>query len=148
MRTNQNTRTLWNVESAYTATEESEAIIVYLWTSAGVGWRAAYPQLTVQRVQLYNDPDATPALPAIFSIVAEFNSSAVTAPRRTPITFYDQSFNDTPTSWSWTFGDGGTSTAQNPVYAYAASGTYTVSLTATGPSGSDIETKTSYITVT
>jgi PKD repeat protein len=36
-----------------------------------------------------------------------------------------------PTSWSWTFGDGGTSTLQNPVHPFAAAGTYTVTLTVT-----------------
>jgi subtilisin len=34
-------------------------------------------------------------------------------------------------SRSWLFGDGGTSTAQNPSHTYAAGGTYTVSLTVT-----------------
>ena len=33
-----------------------------------------------------------------------------------------------PTSWLWNFGDGGTSTVQNPVYAYQAPGTYFVTL--------------------
>ena len=35
------------------------------------------------------------------------------------------------TSWAWDFGDGSTSTEQNPVYEFAASGTYSVSLTVT-----------------
>lgn len=50
----------------------------------------------------------------------------------------------------WSFGDGGTSTARNPSYTYAAAGTYTVSLTVydTARSLSDVETKTGYITVT
>jgi PKD repeat protein len=39
-------------------------------------------------------------------------------------------------SSSWTFGDGGTSTAQNPSHTYAAGGTYTVNLTVTDNSGS------------
>lgn len=51
------------------------------------------------------------------------------------------------TSWDWDFGDGGTSTLQNPVHDYLSAGSYTVSLTVTGPSGSDTETKTGYITV-
>jgi PKD repeat protein len=32
-------------------------------------------------------------------------------------------------TWAWTFGDGGTSTLQNPMHAYDAPGTYTVTLT-------------------
>jgi PKD repeat protein len=50
-------------------------------------------------------------------------------------------FNDTSTGeitgWSWTFGDGGTSTAQDPSHNYTAAGVYTVELTVTGPGGSD-----------
>lgn len=40
------------------------------------------------------------------------------------------------TSWLWTFGDGNTSTLQNPSNTYTIDGTYIVSLTATGPEGS------------
>lgn len=35
----------------------------------------------------------------------------------------------TPTSWNWTFGDGGTSTVQSPVYTYTSAGNFTVGLT-------------------
>ncbi len=38
-------------------------------------------------------------------------------------------------SYAWTFGDGGTSTAQNPSYTYGAAGTYTVTLTVTDNQG-------------
>lgn len=41
------------------------------------------------------------------------------------------------TSWLWDFGDGGTSTEQNPSHTYIYPGDYTVSLTATSPGGSD-----------
>jgi len=51
------------------------------------------------------------------------------------------------TSYSWQFGDGGMSSAENPVYPYEEPGTYTVTLTVTGPGGSDTETKTNYISV-
>ena len=39
------------------------------------------------------------------------------------------------TSWKWTFGDGGTSTVQNPVHTYPAAGTYTASLIVTDAQG-------------
>src|SRR5206468_718491 len=38
-------------------------------------------------------------------------------------------------SWSWTFGDGATSTAQNPPHTYAAGGTYSVGLAVTDNQG-------------
>ncbi|MCK5855945.1 MAG: PKD domain-containing protein [Bacteroidales bacterium] len=44
------------------------------------------------------------------------------------INFVDYSLG-TPTSWAWNFGDGNTSTLQNPIHAYASNGTYTVTLT-------------------
>jgi PKD repeat protein len=50
--------------------------------------------------------------------------------------FTDASTND-PTSWLWDFGDGNTSTMQNPSHTFAATGSYTVCLTATNSAGSD-----------
>ncbi len=65
-------------------------------------------------------------------------SFIATNPIDTATYFY--SFQDTssggPTSWSWTFGDGGTSNVQNPYYSYANSGSYTVTLTASNCGGS------------
>jgi PKD repeat protein len=51
------------------------------------------------------------------------------------------------TNWAWTFGDGGSSVARDPQHLYAATGAYTVALTATGPGGSHTETKAAYIAV-
>lgn len=47
------------------------------------------------------------------------------------VTFTDQSIDSDGTigSWAWDFGDGGTSTLQNPVHAFAAAGMYTVTET-------------------
>lgn len=47
------------------------------------------------------------------------------------VTFTDQSLDPAGViaTWKWDFGDGGTSTAQNPVHTYSAVGTYTVSET-------------------
>ncbi len=62
------------------------------------------------------------------------------------VEFKDESTN-VPTSWSWDFGDGNTSSAQNPRHTYSSSGTYTVELTSTNLYGSDKETKTSFVEV-
>lgn len=65
------------------------------------------------------------------------------------VNFTDQSTGDI-TTWSWDFDNNGTedSAEQNPSYVYNTAGTYTVSLTVTGPGGSDTETKPDYIQVT
>jgi len=58
------------------------------------------------------------------------------------VNFTDNS-TGSPTSWSWDFGDLlGTSAIENPTYNYAASGTYTVTLTTTNPYGSDTYAQT------
>ncbi len=78
--------------------------------------------------------------------VAAFTGTPTTGSAPLTVVFTDQSTNS-PTSWSWTFGDGGTSTVKNPSHVYSSVGTYTVTLTATNGCGSDAETKTGYITV-
>jgi len=60
--------------------------------------------------------------------------------------FHDLS-NNSPTSWSWLFGDGGTSSLQHPGHQYVFPGAYTVKLTATGSNTGNI-TKVDYITIT
>jgi len=80
--------------------------------------------------------------------VVEADFTADLTSGRAPLTvkFKDQSTGDL-TSWSWDFGDGSTSTEQKPAHTYADPGIYTVSLTVTGPEGSDTETKNNYISV-
>jgi len=51
-----------------------------------------------------------------------------------PVQFTDATiFNGNPNGrkWNWTFGDGGTSTIQNPTHTYATEGYYYVTLMAT-----------------
>ncbi|WP_094226822.1 S-layer protein domain-containing protein [Methanolobus psychrotolerans] len=75
--------------------------------------------------------------------VASFTTNATGNEGPVPliVQFNDTSTNS-PTSWSWTFGDGGTSTSQNPVHTYNSIGTYNVTLTATNADGADTESKT------
>lgn len=53
-------------------------------------------------------------------------------------------------SWAWDFGDGGTSTLQNPTHQYASAGTYTVGLTVIDNAGTpQTSTQTTHtITIT
>ncbi len=51
------------------------------------------------------------------------------------------------TNFLWTFGDGQSSFTPNPLHSYAATGTYSVALIATGPGGSHTNAKAAYITV-
>jgi PKD repeat protein len=78
--------------------------------------------------------------------VAGFTGTLASGKSPLTVAFTDASSN-TPTSWYWTFGDGYTSTLQNPSHTYSAKGTYTVSLRATNAGGSDTLTRNRYIKV-
>jgi PKD repeat protein len=83
---------------------------------------------------------AAPAAP-----VAAFNSAPNSGNAPLSVAFTDAS-TGTVTSWAWSFGDGATSTLQSPTHVYTA-GTYTVSLSVTGPGGSSSLTKPGLIVV-
>jgi S-layer protein (TIGR01567 family) len=62
------------------------------------------------------------------------------------VSFQNQSQN--ATSWSWDFGDGNTSSKENPTHEYSKAGNYTVNLTVTDSDGTTNTTsKENYITV-
>ena len=73
--------------------------------------------------------------------VAAFTTNATTTCTGC-VQFTDASQN-APTSWLWTFGDGTTSTAQNPNHCYTTAGTYAVTLKATNAAGSTTSAATS-----
>ena len=66
------------------------------------------------------------------------------------VSFLTVTFNDSstggPTEWEWTFGDGSSSTEQNPVHAYAEAGTYVITLTVRNSLGES--TRSRSVTVT
>ncbi|MCB0775492.1 MAG: PKD domain-containing protein, partial [Chitinophagaceae bacterium] len=78
--------------------------------------------------------------------VANFSGTPQSGCSPLVVNFQDLSSNN-PTSWLWNFGNGNTSTLQNPTATYFNPGTYTVSLTATNAIGSNTSTRTQYITV-
>jgi PKD repeat protein len=62
------------------------------------------------------------------------------------VQFTDES-DGNPDSWSWDFGDGNTSSEENPSHTYTSEGLYTVELTVSNECGEDTETKTSFMDV-
>jgi PKD repeat protein len=77
---------------------------------------------------------------------ASFTASPTSGAAPLVVSFTDTS-TGAPDSWSWAFGDGTTSTLQNPTHTYAVPGIYTVALTVSNEAGSDTETRVGYITV-
>jgi len=77
--------------------------------------------------------------------VANFAANVTEGAAPLAVKFTDQSIGD-PTSWNWSFGDGGTSTEQNPSHLYSSAGVYTVTLNVSNAYGSNSMTKSDYIT--
>jgi len=78
--------------------------------------------------------------------VADFTGAPLSGDAPLTVNFSNSSTGSI-TSYSWSFGDGGTSAAENPSYEYDADGLYNVSLTVVGPGGSNTKTRTGYIAV-
>jgi PKD repeat protein len=94
----------------------------------------------------WQDGATAPVAPGGSPTYADFTATPLTGTAPLTVQFTDLS--STPRgAWLWDFGDGGTSTAQNPTHVYNTPGVYTVTLTATGPDGSDSKTFTDIITV-
>ncbi len=94
------------------------------------------------RVQVTDTtPTPTPSPPQ-----ADFTASPRSGIAPLTVHFTDLSTGQIDT-WLWEFGDGLTSTLQNPTHTYALTGTFTVSLTVTGPGGSDTAVRADYIRV-
>lgn len=81
--------------------------------------------------------------------IVDFEADDPTIPPGTAVDFYDLSMGN-PTEWEWTFngGEPSSSDVQNPQnIIFNNYGSYTVTLTASNPHGSDTETKNAYIKV-
>ncbi len=91
----------------------------------------------------------TLTMPALISTgpdpQANFSANPQTVCFGEPVMFTDLS--DTATAWGWDFGDGGTSTAQNPIYTYTSIGCFTVTLVAGINGCIDSESKNNFICV-
>jgi len=81
--------------------------------------------------------------------VADFAASPTGGEAPLEVSFIDQSsgYPDAPTGWLWDFGDGNTSTEQNPTHTYTQNGVYTVTLEVESISGSDTLVVSNFIIV-
>jgi PKD repeat protein len=102
--------------------------------------QGAYTNIAVQGLVTveYGGP---PPLDANFSAAPTSGAVPLT------VNFTDKSTGKVD-SWNWSFGDRLNSNEQNPSHTYTDPGSYTVTLTVTGPEGSETETKSNYIKVT
>ncbi len=133
--------------------------------SWGTGWgengffRIAYSQVTNQcpvdfayeALAYTSSATANAPLPlADFYIQSPNTGSSITTEGASPFTvaFHDTSVSKTPViSWAYNFGDGGTSTQQNPTHVFSTPGIYTVNLEAGNQVGMDTTTYTDIIAV-
>ena len=77
------------------------------------------------------------AVDAAGELKCEFTASNRLASDRTVVSFYDQSSGPVA-SRQWQFGDGTTSTEQDPIHVYSLPGTYNVTLTVYDQNGTDM----------
>ncbi|MBN2285937.1 MAG: T9SS type A sorting domain-containing protein [Tissierellales bacterium] len=104
---------------------------------------------------LSNDPDENPfdvllsgngtSDPDILPISA-FSADTTSGIRPLTVHFADSS-SGVINTWQWDFGDNQGSAEQNPAHTYNRADTFTVSLTVTGPGGSDTSVRENYIYV-
>ena len=86
----------------------------------------------------YDNPGDIPVLPGpkpVASFTAELNGFTLTCTNTTT----------NSSSFVWDFGDGNTSTAQNPTHTYAGAGLYTVTLNAFNPNGENSASKNFWV---
>lgn len=121
---------LWDFGDGNTSTDPSP---LHVYQDAGV----YHPTLTIT-----DDGGCTSFLPYPDSVnyipypQPAFTVNTTIGCMGQPFTFTNNS-NGNAVSFLWNFGDGGTSTEENPIYSYQAEGTYSVTLTAFNPNQCD-----------
>ncbi len=78
--------------------------------------------------------------------VADFTASPLSGQAPLQVAFSDLSTGEL-TIWLWDFGDGASSTQSDPVHTFQGEGTYSVTLTVSGPEGSATLTREDYVRV-
>ena len=109
-------------------------------------WATDNQNINLDQAPNCDRPMQTSCLSVCVPPVAAFNATPTSGCAPLTVNFTDQSTGNI-TSWSWTFGDGGTSTLQNPSHQYTSAGSYNVTLNVTTACSSSNITRTDYITV-
>ena len=122
-----------NPEHIFTATANTTYTVI-LTVSNDAGSSSKSSDITVNVISPVQPP------------VAGFTANQTSGGAPLTVRFYDASTN-VPDTWNWTFGDGGSSAEQNPLYMYTNPGTYTVNLTVSNAGGQDTLSRTGYIVV-
>jgi PKD repeat protein len=121
-----------------------ECLIWEVFANRGFGYSATQGS-SASRTDQTEAFDVSPVcLVAAAPPLANFAPSSINSCVST-ISFIDSS-SSTPQQWLWDFGDGATSTQQNPSHSYISDGVYVVSLVVSNSMGSD--TMTQQITIT
>lgn len=116
-----------NPSHAYTS-EGTYSVKLTAYNSCGTD-----EEIKEEYIKIYSEP------------TANFTSDIVEGCQALTVIFVNLS--NGSSRWSWDFGDGATSSEQNPSHTYNAAGVYTVALTSYNSCGDDTETKTDYIIV-
>ena len=117
----------WNFGDGNTSTSQNPTN-----TYAGYGNFNAYAVLTSST----NCIDTVKAIAVVNPIpVANYTNTTECYGHATSFTDKSTVASGTIKSWNWAFGDGGTSTLQNPFHTYAGCGTFNVMLTVTSSAG-------------
>jgi PKD repeat protein len=116
---------LWDFNGVATSTVQNPS---YTFGSAGT------KTVTVEATGAGGSDIETIIVTVYNPISADFTASQPDGPG-TAVVFNATATGPPVASWSWTFGDGGTSTAQNPSHTYAGPGVQNVTLTVTDGAG-------------
>jgi PKD repeat protein len=82
------------------------------------------------------------------ALTAQFTASPTSGSAPLTVQFTDLSTTTgSIDTWAWNFGDSSTATDQDPSHTYSLAGTYSVTLTVTSGTLTDIETKTGFVQV-
>ena len=142
-------------------TDDGNQDVLWSWLQTGGAFPStAYIDHTMTVYYKANNPSFGPATSTIDSMLDECGDLCTLSPPAalfdftvdgTTVTFFD--FSEFASegwiieSWAWDFGDGNTSSEQNPVHTYNDNGTYEVSLTVTTDIGTESDPYIASITI-